>query len=866
MDAEHEGLVRSEARLRRAEELVGVGSWELSLDGAVLTASDGFRRIHGLRPGDGHDLEAYVAMVHAEDRDLVRESVSRCALEGLASAEYRITRPDGAVRTLRNEGELVASGGPQESYLRGAVIDVTDERAGFDAAPMGMLVTEPVRLGLVRVNDALCTMFGREREELLGLRVDDLTHPDDLALVTTSREALLAGTMGTWQGEKRYVRPDGGVIWAAFYVTPVHNTDGSIREFSTQLVDITETKKRGAEMQAARLESLRTLAIASEYRDDDTHEHTERVGCMAEAIGRMLGSAAPPVDLLRQAAPLHDIGKIGISDAILLKPGKLTAEEREAMERHTLIGADILSESNSEVLQMAEQIALAHHERWDGTGYPKGLRGQSIPLAGRIVAIADVFDALTHSRPYKEAWSVGRAVAHIEGESGGQFDPGLVAAFASLDHAALASQERDNQTQPRSVRALSLVSARARGRALAPPESAEEVLDRGLAAADRDSAASDRDHTAAARDRSEAEADQRTSDRDQAASDRDRAATERDQRASERDRSAAQADGQTADREQAASERDHAASDRDQIATVRDQTQTDADAQRADAPTATPRTSQAGVQRRSNHRGEAADDRERAASDRIHTALDRDQSDKEAYRRTFNRNDAADDREHAVADRASTAQDRDQSEAEAGQRTLDRDEAAADRLLAAADRDQGASDRRTVTNELDQSRRELRRAQVDQLTGAMGRELGTIALERAIERARHGDRRLTLARVDVRGLRRVNERQGHAAGDALLRELVGAMQMHLHADDPIVRVSGNDFVCALHDSDPEDACRRFEAIQKTIGHYHHGGSASVGFAALLPGDTLRQLAERADIALREVKRGGEPSALAAGAS
>jgi putative two-component system response regulator len=153
-----------------------------------------------------------------------------------------------------------------------------------------------------------------------------------------------------------------------------------------------------------------------------------------------LGLDPAEATLIGHAARLHDIGKIGIADALLLKPGKYTAEEMKAMEQHASIGARILSGSTNELLTMAEQIALTHHERWDGRGYPNGISGEEIPLEGRIVAVADVFDALTHRRPYKEAWPVATAVNEVLGEAGTRFDPVVTAAFERLDHRLLVHQ------------------------------------------------------------------------------------------------------------------------------------------------------------------------------------------------------------------------------------------------------------------------------------------------------------------------------------------------------------------------------------------------------------------------------------------
>ena len=153
---------------------------------------------------------------------------------------------------------------------------------------------------------------------------------------------------------------------------------------------------------------LTRLAAAAEFRDDDTGQHTRRVGNLSVAIAERLGVSALEVGLIRLAAPLHDVGKIALPDAILCKPGKLTDAEFEQMKTHATVGGEMLAGSAFALLEVAEQVALTHHEKWDGSGYPNGLAGEDIPIAGRIVAVADVFDALTHVRPYKAAWSRDR--------------------------------------------------------------------------------------------------------------------------------------------------------------------------------------------------------------------------------------------------------------------------------------------------------------------------------------------------------------------------------------------------------------------------------------------------------------------------
>lgn len=186
---------------------------------------------------------------------------------------------------------------------------------------------------------------------------------------------------------------------------------------------------RTRELEGARLEVLERLALAAEYRDYNTGQHTQRVGRLAEKIALRLGLPADEAALLRRAAPLHDVGKIGIPDNILLKPDKLSKAEFKVMEKHVRIGARLLSKGHSELIKTAELIALTHHERYDGSGYPRGLTGEEIPLIGQIVALADVFDTLVHERPYKQAWPLEKALAEIEAQRGHWFSPRVVDAF-----------------------------------------------------------------------------------------------------------------------------------------------------------------------------------------------------------------------------------------------------------------------------------------------------------------------------------------------------------------------------------------------------------------------------------------------------
>jgi HD-GYP domain-containing protein (c-di-GMP phosphodiesterase class II) len=200
-----------------------------------------------------------------------------------------------------------------------------------------------------------------------------------------------------------------------------------IARHNSQLEDT--VRQRTDELRGTHLEIVRRLAHAAEWHDDTTGRHINRVSRVAAKIAAAAALEPVRVEMILQAAALHDIGKIGIPDRVLLKPGKLDAEEWELMKTHTTIGAQLLAGSRSEVVQLAEMIALSHHERWDGNGYPNGIAAEEIPIEARICAIADVYDALISERPYKSAWPVSEALAEVERMAGHAFDPELVRLF-----------------------------------------------------------------------------------------------------------------------------------------------------------------------------------------------------------------------------------------------------------------------------------------------------------------------------------------------------------------------------------------------------------------------------------------------------
>ncbi|GHF31362.1 diguanylate cyclase (GGDEF)-like protein/putative nucleotidyltransferase with HDIG domain [Deinococcus metalli] len=205
---------------------------------------------------------------------------------------------------------------------------------------------------------------------------------------------------------------------------------------------------RTAELEAVQIEIVNRLGLAAEYRDDKTGQHTRRVGELSASLAGAMGLPQEEIDLLRWAARLHDIGKIGVGDDILLKSGRYTPEEYERMKLHTVIGAKVLEGSQSRLLRVAEEIAMTHHERWDGTGYPHGLASTTIPISGRIVAVADVFDALITERPYKEAWPVQAALDEMMRQAGSQFDPDIVQHLVNLVHGTAATAATGGRPAP----------------------------------------------------------------------------------------------------------------------------------------------------------------------------------------------------------------------------------------------------------------------------------------------------------------------------------------------------------------------------------------------------------------------------------
>ncbi len=675
------------------------------------------------------------------------------------------------------------------------------------------------------LNPAWTHVLGWRLDELMARPYDDFIHPDDLT------DTMPEVVRRTWEGldvvnfENRYRCRDGSYRWLEWTARrdprtrTLHGVARDItarREVDEQLSTLqgalelavsertAELEERTSELEESRRETLRRLALAAEFRDDETFEHTERVGWMAAELATRLGISAGQADLLRWAAPLHDVGKLALSDSIVLKPGRLTHAETAEVRKHPENGARILANSKSDVLQLAEQIALGHHEWWDGSGYPNGLRGDAIPYCARIVAVADVFDALTHARPYKAAWSIAEAIAEIALLGGRQFDPAVVEAFLQLSLERVGGPAPDRPAYARLTTYADVAPGGSRGTDQTAADAVQHQTNAHQSASDAHQVVAD---SAQAR----ADDEQYVSDRDQGAADSQLARNPGTRLTLALEASRSERAAATKARDAATARRDAATVERDAATAVRDAATVERDAA-------------------SRERHSSASARSRTTAERIATA---DRRDEVARLR---------DLTAAARDRAARARPGRAAAAEAlarGAAESDRNAAAADRLHAAADRSY---------------------ASLDELTGVLRRGAGELALTHEIDRACRSGRTLVVVVVDIDGLKAVNDTYGHAAGDALLHDVPTAITSALRSYDITVRWGGDEFVCGLSDIGRETAVTCFAEIQLALAGRTPPAWISFGVAELAAGDTVESLIARADANLYRAKTARHPAA------
>ena len=435
-----------------ADAVLGV-----SPDGLITNWSEGAERLLGYSRAEV--VGKHVTILSPADRKAQASAIHEDVVRGKRVERLETERMTKAGRRLKVQLSISPVWSDKAEYAGsvGILRDLTEQRAAeaalraserryqsvVDALSEG-IVMQDVDGHVVASNKSAERILGFSADELLKASVDGpllpLLHEDGSPVLCHEYPTVVSIRTGEPQsGIVMGVEgSEGAIRWISINSRALTHT-GETKPYAAvaSFTEITELRETLEELHTARLEDLKRLALVGEYRDDDTNRHTERVAHTACLLASRLGLDDALTRTIQRAAPLHDVGKIGIPDSILLKPDKLTAEEFEVIKTHTVIGGRILCESHFPILKVATEIAFTHHERWDGTGYPAGLRAEAIPITGRIIALADAFDAMTHTRPYKDAFSVEHAVAEIQRCSGSQFDPRIVEAFMTLDHNTL---------------------------------------------------------------------------------------------------------------------------------------------------------------------------------------------------------------------------------------------------------------------------------------------------------------------------------------------------------------------------------------------------------------------------------------------
>ena len=367
------------------------------------------------------------------------------ANEKLESRVTERTRELSLVNT-RLEKEILKRKNTQDT------LKASERRYRFLAENMqDVLWTTDKNLKITYIGKSVKDLLGYETHEAMQKTPDELIDSHSLKYV---KKAIAYGLNNDVKEitalEVKMIRKDGSPVWTEVIGSFIDGENGLDKGYMGVSRDITNRKKtekamiaaqselekrvreRTQELHDTRLQIIRRLGKAAEFKDEETGLHIIRMSRMCALLGHAMGLGQDECDLLLSASPMHDIGKIGIPDHILLKQGKLDKDEWILMKTHTTIGAELLSGNNSRLLVMAKEIALSHHEKYDGSGYPLGLAGEEIPLAGRLSAVCDVFDALISKRPYKAAWPVDRAMAEIKKEAGRHFDPHIAMAFEEI--------------------------------------------------------------------------------------------------------------------------------------------------------------------------------------------------------------------------------------------------------------------------------------------------------------------------------------------------------------------------------------------------------------------------------------------------
>lgn len=295
-----------------------------------------------------------------------------------------------------------------------------------EAIDISSLVSKTDPKGIITyVNEPFCKISQYSKEELLGKSHRIIRHPNEPKETFVDMWQTITQKK-IWKGTLENRAKDGSSYFVEATIIPIMNHHDEIIEYISVRTDITKQIEAKEKIISSQKEILFTLGEMGELRSKETGDHVNRVALYSELLAKHYGLAEKEVLMLKMASPMHDIGKVAISDSILLKPGALTDEEFDEMKKHSVIGYEIFKKSNHRLLQIAANISHEHHEKWDGSGYPRGLKGEEISICGRITAVADVFDALSNDRVYKKAWPLEKVVDFMKAERGKSFEPKLV--------------------------------------------------------------------------------------------------------------------------------------------------------------------------------------------------------------------------------------------------------------------------------------------------------------------------------------------------------------------------------------------------------------------------------------------------------
>jgi putative two-component system response regulator len=422
-------------------ETVGALVMLLDRDGLIVTFNRACERVSGYSFDEVRGRHVADTLMDPSRVEEIKTLIAGFRLNEFPEAyESEWVTRDGSRRLITWSNAVLPDGEGGVRYIVATGIDITERataehaeavgrarhEAFFDAAP-ALLFWKDADSRFVAVNQQFADSMGLPREQIVGRQSEDI-FPPELAGQFREIERHILATGEQTHSEETLPTP-GGQSHTRTVAFPLTDPDGNAYGIGGIATDVTDLVQAKDEIAHSQRETVARLARAVEFKDEDTGDHIERMSAYCELIAERLGLPDERRELIRLASPMHDAGKIAVPDGILLKPGRLDPEEREIMERHAEVGWRLLSGSTSELLGLAAEIAYTHHERFDGAGYPRGLAAEEIPLEGRIAAVADVFDALSSDRVYRDAMPIDEALTIMRDGRGSHFDPEVLDAF-----------------------------------------------------------------------------------------------------------------------------------------------------------------------------------------------------------------------------------------------------------------------------------------------------------------------------------------------------------------------------------------------------------------------------------------------------